>query len=111
MEHTSTKHKLCNVCDKALKSLPTLHQHMIWQHIGHVFVCKVCGKTNNSIKRHKKFVCGKPRHRKSFCNFSMWSKDHHRGDDLQSERDGKGGEEDDGSGQLQEEGRYPLTTQ
>ena len=35
-------------------------QHTIWQHSGHVFVCKLCGKkfkTNNSIKRHKKLVC------------------------------------------------------
>ena len=59
----------CNVCDKAFKYLPTPNQHKIWQHIGHVFVCKGCGKKfqiNNSINRHKKFVCGKPHHMKSF---------------------------------------------
>ena len=84
----------CNVCDKAFKSLPTPNQHTIWQHSGHVFVCKGCSKkfkTSNSINRHKKLFGCKPHHRKSFCNFSMW---------------GKGRiEEEDGSGQLQEEGR------
>ena len=63
----------CNVCDKAFKSLPTPNQHKIWQHSGHVFVCKGCGKkfkTNNSINSHKKLVFGKPHHMKSFCNFA-----------------------------------------
>ena len=43
-------------------------------------VCKGCCKkfkTNNSINRYKKLVCGKPHHRKSFFNFSMWGQDHH----------------------------------
>ena len=55
-------------------------QHKIWQHSGHVFACKGCGKKfnpNNSINRHKKLVWGKTHHRKSFCHFSMWGKDHH----------------------------------
>ena len=34
----------CNVCDKAFKSLKTPNQHTLWQHSGHVFVCKGCGK-------------------------------------------------------------------
>ena len=43
---------LCNVCDKAFKSLQMPSQHKIWQHSGHVFACKGCGKKfnpNNSI--------------------------------------------------------------
>ena len=43
------------------QSLPTPNQHKSWQHSSHVFVCKGCGnkfKTNNSINRHKKVVCG-----------------------------------------------------
>ena len=59
------------------QSLPMPNQHKSWQHSSHVFVCKGCGntfKTNNSINRHKKLVCGKPHHRKSFCNFSMWAR-------------------------------------
>ena len=63
----------CNVCDKAFKSLRTPNQHTIWQHSGHVFVCKKF-KTNNSINRHKKLVCGKPHHRKSFCNSPCWAR-------------------------------------
>ena len=87
----------CNVGEKASKSLQTPNQHIIWQHSGHVFVCKGCGKkfkTNNSINRRKKLFHFKAHHRKSFCNFSMW---------------GKGrGEEKDGTVQFQEEGRHPL---
>ena len=32
---------------------------------------------NNSINRHKKLLCGKPHHRKSFSCFSMWGNYHH----------------------------------
>ena len=49
----------CNVCNKAFKSLPTPNQHTCWQHIGHVFVCKGCGKkfkTNTSSTDTKTFV-------------------------------------------------------
>ena len=63
---------------KEFMSLPTPNQHKLWQHSGHVFVCKDCGikfKINNSINRLLKLVCGKPNRRKSFFNFSMW--DHH----------------------------------
>ena len=66
--------------DKAFKSLPKHNQHKIWQHGGYMCDCTGCGKkfkTNSSINRHKTFVCGKPHHRKSFCFFSMWGKDHH----------------------------------
>ena len=45
----------CNVCDKTFKSLQMPSQHKIWQHSGHVFACKGCGKKfnpNNSINRH-----------------------------------------------------------
>ena len=44
-------------------------QHKIWQHSGHVFACKGCGKKfnrNNSINRYKKLVNGKPHHRQVF---------------------------------------------
>ena len=100
-----TKHKKrekihpCNVFDKAFKSLPSPTP-----------VYKGCGKKfnpNNSINRKDKFVCGKPHH-KSFCHFSMWGKDHHGGDSPQSEGERGGGEEEDGSGQLEEEDRHPL---
>ena len=67
--------QLCNVCDKAVKTLPTPKENKIWQHSGHVFVCQGCGKKfnhNNSINIQKKLVCDKPHHRKSFCHFSMW---------------------------------------
>ena len=50
---------LCNVCDKDFKSFPMHNQHIIWQHFGHVFVCKGCGKefnTNISIHRRKKLL-------------------------------------------------------
>ena len=50
-------------------------------------------------------------HRKSFYYFSMWGKDHHRGDHPQSEPDGGGGGEEDRSGQLQEDDRHPLPPQ
>ena len=66
---------------------------------------------NSSINRHNKLVCGKPHQRKSFCHFSMWGKDHHWGDHPQSECVGGRGEEEDGSGQLQVEGRHPLPSQ
>ena len=104
----------CNVCDKAFKSLPMTSQHSIWQHCSHVFACKGCGKKfnpNNSINRHNNLVFGKPHHGKSFCHISMWGKDHHREDHSQSEHVGGGGEEEDGSGQLQEEDRLPLLSQ
>ena len=87
----------CIACDKVFKSLGTPDQHIIWQHSGHVIVCKDwCKKfkTNNSANRQKKLFGFKPNHRKSFCNFSMWGKG--------------GGEEKDGYLQLQEEGRHPL---
>ena len=61
----------CIVCDKAFKSLPTPNQQKLWQHSGNLFVCKGCGKKFKTNNRHKKLVCGKPHHRKSFCNFSM----------------------------------------
>ena len=92
-----TKHKRekrfhhCNVCDKAFKSLQMPSQHKVWQHSGHVFACKGCCKNfncNNSINRHNRLVCGKPHHRKSFCHFSMWGKDHYWGDHPQSEHVG-----------------------
>ena len=70
----------CNVCDKTFKSLQMLSKHKIWQHSGNVFTCKGCGKMlnpSNCINRHNKLVCGKPHHRKSFCHFSMWVRDHH----------------------------------
>ena len=82
---------------RAVKSLQMPNQHMIWQHSGHMFVCNGCGKkfkTNNSINRPEKLCYFKPHHRKSLCNCSMWAKG--------------GGEEKDGSVQLQEEGRHPL---
>ena len=41
----------------------------------------------------------------------MWDKDHHRGDHPQFEREGGGGEEEDGSGHFQEEGRLLLESQ
>ena len=86
----------------------------IWQHSGNVMACKDCGKKfnlNNSINRHNMLVCGKPHHRKSFCHFSEWDKDHYWGDHPQSECVRGGGEEEDGSGQLKEEGRQPLHSQ
>ena len=61
----------CIVCDKAFKSLPTRNQQKLWQHSGNLFVCKSCGKKFKPNNRYKKLVCGKPHHRKSFCNFSM----------------------------------------
>ena len=87
---------LCNVCEKDFKSLPMDNQHIIWQHIGHVFVCNGCGKkfqTNISIHRRKKLLLvgqGQQLRR-----FRMWW---------------EGGKKEDGSGQLQEEGRHPLPT-
>ena len=50
---------LCNVCDKEFKALPMHNQHIIWQHIGHVLICKGCGKkfhTNIGVHRHKKLL-------------------------------------------------------
>ena len=41
----------------------------------------------------------------------MWGKDHHKGDHAQSERVVGGREEENGSDQLQEEGRHPLPSQ
>ena len=64
-----------------------------------------------SISSHKLIVCDKPHHRKSFCHFSMLGKDYHWGDHPQSECVGGGGEEEDGPGQLQEEGRHPVPSQ
>ena len=64
----------CNLCDKAFKYFETPKQHTVWQHSGHVFVCKGCGKkskTNNIDNRQKKSFGFRPHHRKSFCNFSM----------------------------------------
>ena len=90
----------CNVCDRAFQSLQTPNQHTIWEHSGHMFFCKGCGKkfkTNNSINRRKMVFGCKPHHRKRFCNSFMWDKG--------------GGEEKDGSVQLQEEGRHPLPFQ
>ena len=58
---------------------------------------------NNSINRHKKLVCGKPHHRKSFSYFSMWGNYHHWEDHPQSESKRVGGEQEYGSGQLWEE--------
>ena len=62
-----------NVCDKAFKSLRTSNQHIIWQHIGLVFVYKSSGKkfkTNNNINRHKKIFGFKPHHRgRDFATF------------------------------------------
>ena len=90
---------LCNVCDKDFKSLPMPNQHIIWQNIGHVFVCKGCGKkfhTNISIHRHNKLllVGQKPPSRRLSLIWTWWG----------------GGKKDDGSGQLQEEDSYPLRT-
>ena len=87
----------CIVCDMAFKSVWAPNQHTIWQHSGLVIVCKGCGKkfkTKNSINRHKKLFGCKPHHMKSF---SMWGKGRR--------------EENDGSVQLQEEGRHPLPCQ
>ena len=39
-----------------------------------------------SINSHKKLVCGKPHHRKSFCNFSMSGKGHRKWTVLGSSR-------------------------
>ena len=47
----------CNIYDRAFKSLQGPNHHIIWQHSGHMFVFKGCGKkfkTNNRINRHKK---------------------------------------------------------
>ena len=59
-------------CDKTFMSLPTPTQNKIWQHMGHVFGKMF--KNNNSINRHKKLVCGKPRHRKSFVTSQSWAR-------------------------------------
>ena len=99
MKHMKRFHP-CNVYEKAVKSLQTPNQHIIWQQSGHVFVSKGCGKkfkTNNRFNRPKKLIHFKPNHRESFCNFSMWGKG--------------GGEEKDGSVQLKEEGRHFLQSQ
>ena len=45
------------VCDKAFKPLRMPNQNIIWQHSGHVVVCKICGKkfkTCKSINRYNK---------------------------------------------------------
>ena len=92
IKNTRERVHSCNVCDKAFKYLRTPKQHIICQHSGHVFVCKGCGKkfkTKNSFKGQKKPFGFKPHHIKRFCNFSIWGKG--------------GGEEKDGSVQLQEE--------
>ena len=109
VQSTRDKKKVspCNICDRAFKSLPTPNQHKIWQPLYHVFDYKGRGKmfkTSNSINRHKKIVYGKPHHRKNVGNFFMWGKDHHCDDHPQSQSDEGGGENEVGSGQLQEEG-------
>ena len=84
VEHKNKKHQgervhPCSTCDMAFKSLPALYKHKSRQHSGKVFVCEGCGKTfktSDSLNRHKKFVCGKPRHRKNFNNLSKWGKGH-----------------------------------
>ena len=86
-----------NMFYKAVTSLPSPNQHKTWQHIGHMFLCKGCGKKFKT-NRHKKLVCGRPRHRKRFFNFSMWGNDHCQGDHPQSKHDLGGGEEQNGSG-------------
>ena len=90
---------LCNVCDKDFMSLSMHNQHIIWQHIGHVFVCKGCCKkfhTNISIHRYKKFllVGQEPPSRRFSLIWAWWG----------------GGKKEDGSRQLQEEDSYPLPT-
>ena len=54
----------------------TLNQFKMWQHSGHVVVCKGPDKkfkTNNSMNRHQMLVCGKPCQRK---NLSKRGKSH-----------------------------------
>ena len=84
MKHKTEKHRgervhPCSICEKCFKSLPMLNQHKSRHHGGHVSVCEGCGKrfkTNDSLKRHKMLVCGKPRHRKNFNELSKWGKGH-----------------------------------
>ena len=45
---------LCNFCHKGFNSLQILSQHKIWQHSGHVFACKGCGK------KFRKSFCTSP---------------------------------------------------
>ena len=87
----------CIVCDKAFKSLQMANQHTNWPHSGQAFVCKGCGKkfkTNNSINRHKHFLVASLTTERAIVTFPCGAK-----------------EENEGSVQLQEEGRHPLPSQ
>ena len=84
VKHKIEKHKderihPCSTCDMAFKSLPALCKHKSQHHSGKVFICEGCGKTfktGDSLNKHRKFVCGKPRHRKNFAELSKWGKGH-----------------------------------
>ena len=77
--HQGKKIHPCSTCDMAFKSLPALYKHKSRQHSGKSFICEGCGKTfktGDSLNRHRKSVCGKPRHRKNFAELSRWGKGH-----------------------------------
>ena len=79
----------------------------MWQHSGNMFVCKVCGKNVNTKKQHQQT--------QEACVWQASSQTellqiHYTGDHLQSELEGGEGEEEDGSGQLKEEDRHPLSS-
>ena len=104
IEHKTKMHKderihPCNTCEMAFKSLSALYKHKTRQHSGKSFVCEGCGKTfktGDTLNRHKKTVCGKPRHRKNFAQLSRWGKGHRvktTAEEMISRLDGMGEEE------------------
>ena len=107
----------CNVCDKALKSLQVPSQHIIWLHSdqwpvasGHLFACNGCCKKFNpinSINKDNKLVRGKPPTGRVFVTSSCGARNNIEEIILNLNLRGVG-EEEDGSGQFQEEGRHPL---
>ena len=96
----------CNVCDQAFKSIQMPSQLQIWQQQGNVFVCK--GSTPTTASTDTISLCLASLTTGRVFATSCGTRTTIEEIILNL---GGGGEEEDGSGQFQEEGRHPLPSQ
>ena len=67
----------CILCEKIYKTAESLQQHRSRSHTGEEFTCQGCGKEfkrNESLKKHKRLICGKPRKLKPFHQLTKWGR-------------------------------------